>query len=204
MRTGDGMAACVLPVSDVNRLVVSACGYAIGRCSAMPSLVASHVVANLHALYPRTVASIIHMIDEAKAQDGLGWDCDVETWMNLRARLVKHKPSDLPTELTTLEGWALPQFLGAAWRCEAEQLQLQDAAWFWTHLAEQAPELILHSSFTICTIRDLLWDRMIPSDLPAPQREVAPLELRCDDQDDTWVDFYMRLYDAYVADGHDQ
>ncbi|KFI66077.1 hypothetical protein [Bifidobacterium cuniculi] len=202
-RTGDATVACLLPVTDVNRIVVSACGYAIGRMSAMVGIVADGVAENLHALTPHTVSSIIRMIDEAKAQDCLGWDCDVEDWMRLRARLTAYEPSPEPVEHTTLHGWALPQFLGAAWRCEAEQLQLQDAAWFWTHLAEQIPELILHSSFTICTIRDMLSDHMIPTGLPVPPRESIPNRWD-DDQDDTWTDFYLALYDAYMKDeyGH--
>ena len=66
--------------------------YCIGRMTYMPGLVTDWIMQHCHGLLTdKTLGVMKRDIDEAKARDGLGMDCDVVTWERFRAWLEKEE-----------------------------------------------------------------------------------------------------------------
>lgn len=66
--------------------------YCIGRMTYMPGLVTDWIMQHCHGLLTgKTIFVMKRDIDEAKEHDGLGMDCDVETWRKFREWLDKEE-----------------------------------------------------------------------------------------------------------------
>ena len=66
--------------------------YCIGRMTYMPGLVTDWIMQHCHGLLTeKTLFVMKRDIDEAKEHDGLGMDCDVETWRKFREWLDKEE-----------------------------------------------------------------------------------------------------------------
>ena len=82
---------------DLDLVFVAAFRYALGRRSYMVFTIADFIKTNI-ALVPKNIIELmIREITEAEENHNnglykaLGDDCDVETWLSLRAFLVKHQ-----------------------------------------------------------------------------------------------------------------
>lgn len=66
--------------------------YCIGRMTYMPGLVTDWIMQHCHGLLTgKTIFVMKRDIDEARERDGLGMDCDVETWLKFREWLEKEE-----------------------------------------------------------------------------------------------------------------
>lgn len=71
--------------------------YCIGRKTYMPGLVTDWIMQHCDGLLTeKTLYVMKRDIDEAAQQDGLGMDCDVETWKKFRVWLDTQKEVNLP------------------------------------------------------------------------------------------------------------
>ena len=62
--------------------------YCIGRKTYMPGLVTDWIMEHCHGLLTGKTLFVMKCdIDEAESRNGLGMDCDVETWKRFRAWL---------------------------------------------------------------------------------------------------------------------
>lgn len=69
--------------------------YCIGRMTYMPGLVTDWIMQHCHGLLTRKALGVMKRdIDEARARDGLGMNCDVTTWLNFRDWLEKEDAQD--------------------------------------------------------------------------------------------------------------
>ena len=72
-------------LDDFGAVLNCAVRYCIGRATYMPGLVTGWIMSNCHGVLTRkTIGVMIRDIDEAAAQDGLGMECDRETWERFR------------------------------------------------------------------------------------------------------------------------
>jgi hypothetical protein len=78
---------------DLGVLAICAIRYALGRRSYMPGLIC-RIVEGL-ALDGRDIGVILRDIDEAKARDRLGDDCDRREWLALR-RVLDERSGNSP------------------------------------------------------------------------------------------------------------
>lgn len=70
--------------------------YCIGRMTYMPGLVTDWIMQHCHGLLTeKTLFVMKRDIDEAKERDGLGMDCDVETWLKFRDWLEKEEAQNV-------------------------------------------------------------------------------------------------------------
>lgn len=82
---------------DLDLVFVAAFRYALGRRSYMVFTIADFIKTNISLVPKNIIDLMIREITEAEQNhnDGLykalGDDCDVETWLSLRAFLVKHQ-----------------------------------------------------------------------------------------------------------------
>lgn len=66
--------------------------YCIGRMTYMPGLVTDWIMQHCHGLLTeKTLFVMKRDIDEARAREGLGMDCDVRTWLKFREWLDKEE-----------------------------------------------------------------------------------------------------------------
>lgn len=69
--------------------------YCIGRKTYMPGLVTDWIMQHCNGMLTgKTIGVMKRDIDEAAQHDGLGMDCDVETWMGFRKWLEGQKEAE--------------------------------------------------------------------------------------------------------------
>lgn len=69
--------------------------YCLGRMTYMPGLVTDWIMEHCHGILTgKTLFVMKRDIDEARARDGLGMDCDVETWLRFREWLNREASQD--------------------------------------------------------------------------------------------------------------
>ena len=81
-----------IEIDEFGAVLNCAVRYCIGRATYMPGLVTDWIMGNCHGiLNARTICVMKRDIDEARAGDGLGMACDVETWLKFRDWLEKEE-----------------------------------------------------------------------------------------------------------------
>ena len=69
--------------------------YCLGRMTYMPGLVTDWIMQHCHGLLTaKTLFVMKRDIDEARARNGLGMDCDVITWLKFREWLDNEEVHD--------------------------------------------------------------------------------------------------------------
>lgn len=69
--------------------------YCLGRMTYMPGLVTDWIMQHCHGLLTaKTLFVMKRDIDEARARNGLGMDCDVVTWLKFREWLDNEEVHD--------------------------------------------------------------------------------------------------------------
>lgn len=179
----------------VRHLCVSAARYAMGRNTGASDDVAEVIRLNAARLDEASREAIV-----GHARHLYGSESRINPeWASAIAAL------NMPAPVVD-DGWfeardpvTMDFTLATAWRWDAEQSRDEDAPAFWMRLFEHLPDGLVGPYWRRLTMRDMLWDGLLPLDEPIGSlQECGP---RLYHGDPRWVGFYRLLREQDSKEG---